>query len=169
MIQNNTFCYPIDQFSYKYLAGPVLTEHDLNNKFTEGNCRFALQLYFYRIHNKFFQRDDIYLPGGYKVWREFVFKEEEIDLHKLKTGDVIYAQNLLNKEGQKVDKSLERYKDKDEWLYYLHSLIFLGTVSENSNTQYVWHATHIEGGPAVWTWEKFLHYYQPISAKRILS
>lgn len=92
-------------------------------------------------------------------------KEAVIHPHKLKEGDVVYAENLRNKENKEVDKSLGRYKDKDEWLYYLHSGIFLGFVND---TPLVWHATHIEGGPAVWTWEKFLHYYKPISAKRIL-
>lgn len=158
--------YPTDQFSYKYLVGPVLTEEELNIPFEEGNCRFALQLYFYRVHNKFFERDKIYLPGGYKVWGDFIIKEEDINPSVLKPGDVIYAQNILNKEEKEVDKSLERYKDKDEWLYYLHSLIFIGTVD---GVPYVWHATHIAGGPVVWTWEKFLHYYKPVSAKRILN
>lgn len=160
------FEYPTDQFPYKYLAGPVLTEAELAGPFEEGNCRFALQLYFYRIHNKFFERDDIYLPGGYKVWGEFVFKEESIDPNVLKPGDVLYAENIRNKEDKDVDKSLERYKDKDEWLYYLHSLIYVGMVE---GVPYVWHATHIAGGPVVWPWEKFLHYYKPVSAKRILD
>lgn len=157
--------YPTDKFSYKYLAGPVLREKELNENFVEGNCRFALQLYFYRIHNRFFERDEIYLPGGYKVWGRFVFKEEDIDPLGLEPGDVLYAQNLRNKEGRQVDKSLERYRSKDEWHYYLHSLIFLGI---KDGQPFVWHATHIDGGPTVWDWEKFLHYYKPIAAKRIL-
>jgi hypothetical protein len=160
--------YPKDIFRYQYLAGPVLTESELHSKFTEGNCRFALQLYFFRIHGKFFERDNIYLPGGYKVWGNFLYKEESFDLTKMKTGDVIYAQNLRNKAGALVDKNPDNYRNKDEWLYYLHSLIYLGTPHDSSNTHYVWHATHIEGGPAVWTWDKFLHYYKPISVKRVI-
>jgi hypothetical protein len=160
--------YPKDKFVYKYLAGPVQTEEELNGGFMEGNCRFALQLYFYRIHSRFFERDEIYLPGGYKALGKFVFKETDIDINQLKAGDVIYAQNLRNKQNQKVDKSPERYKDKDEWLYYLHSLIYLGKLYGDSDTNYVWHATHIAGGPVVWDWSKFIHYYKPISAKRVI-
>jgi len=160
--------YPRDIYRYQYLAGPVETSAELNEARQEGNCRFALQLYFFRIHNQFFTRDKIYLPGGYKVWGSFVFKEEEFDISKLLPGDVIYAENQRGKAGNLVDKSLERYRDKDEWLYYLHSLIYLGQADEGSPTHYVWHATHIEGGPAVWTWDKFLHYYKPISAKRVM-
>ena len=107
--------YPTDQFSYKYLIGPVLTEEELNIPFEEGNCRFALQLYFYRIHNKFFERDQIYLPGGYKVWGNFIFKEEEINPTKLKPGDVIYAQNIRNKDDKDVDKKKFEGKTYDEY------------------------------------------------------
>lgn len=162
------YMFPTDKFKYKYLAGPVLTKEELDADFPEGNCRFALQLYFYRIHGLFFGRDEIYLPGGYKVLGEFVFKETDINVNQLKTGDVIYAQNIINKQGDKVDKSLERYKDRDEWLYYLHSVIYLGELSDDSGLKYIWHSTHIDDGPTVWDWNKFLHYYKPISVKRVI-
>jgi len=165
---NTDIGYPTDKFLYKYLAGPVETSEEIEVGQTEGNCRFALQLYFYRIHEIFFQKDEIYLPGGYKVLGEFVYKEEPIDFNKLKAGDILYAQNLLNKEGKKVDKSLERYKDKDEWLYYLHSAIYIGKIDDGTDNFYVWHATHIDGGPTLWTLEKFERYYKTVSVKRVL-
>ncbi len=165
---NTTSAFPTDQFVYKYLAGPVETPKEIDIGVKEGNCRYALQLYFYRNHGKFFRRDDIYLPGGYKVFGEFIFKEELIDFHKLNRGDIIYAQNLRNKEGKEVDKSLERYKDKDEWLYYLHSAIYIGMLNDGTDNRYIWHATHIGGGPVLWTLDQFLYYYKPISAKRVL-
>jgi len=160
--------YPTDKFIYKYLAGPVETLEEIEVGVTEGNCRFVLQLYFYRQHKKFFEKDEIYLPGGYKVLGEFIFKEEPFDLDMLVAGDVIYAQNLRNKDGKEVDKSVERYKDKDEWLYYLHSAIYIGRIHDGTDTRYVWHATHIDGGPTLWPLEKFEHYYRPISAKRVI-
>ncbi len=164
----STVDYPTDKFVYKYLAGPVDTLEEIEAGVTEGNCRFALQLYFYRKHGVFFGKDEIYLPGGYKVLGEFIFKEEPVNFDQLKAGDVIYAQNLRNKEGKEVDKSLERYRDKDEWLYYLHSAIYVGKINDGTDNQYIWHATHIDGGPTLWTLEKFEHYYKPISAKRVL-
>ena len=160
--------FPLDIFAYKYLAGPVETAAEIDVGVTEGNCRFALQLYFYRIHRRWFERDEIYLPGGYKVIGEFIFKEEPIDFEKLKAGDILYAQNIRNKEEKEVDKSLERYKDKDEWLYHLHSAIYLGTLPNGTNEKYIWHASHIAGGPIVCALATFLHYYKPISAKRVL-
>lgn len=158
--------YPTDSFIYRYLAGPVLTVKEIDDGVVEGNCRFALQLYFYKLHNIFFERDQIYLPGGYKVLGEFVFKEEPIDFNLLKPGDVLYAQNWRNKEGKLLEKGIENYKDKDEWLYYLHSAVYVG---EEAGVHYIWHATNIEGGPMLWPLEKFEYYYKPISAKRILN
>jgi hypothetical protein len=96
-----------------------------------------------------------------------VYQEEDVDVAQLKPGDIIFAQNLRNKSGRKVDKSLERYRSKDEWIFYLHSLIYIG--QSDTGQHYVWHATHIEGGPVVWSWEKFLHYYKSISAKRVMG
>ena len=160
--------FPADQFKYAYLAGPVETREELQSVVVEGNCRYALQLYFYRIHNKFFEKDEIYLPGGYKVLGEFIFKEEPIHFDELRTGDVLYAQNLRNKEEKLLDKGIDTFESKDAWLYNLHSAIYLGKINPETDEQYVWHATNIEGGTALWTLEKFKHYYLPVSAKRVV-
>ena len=135
--------FPSDKFTYKYLAGPVLTKEELNNEVEEGNCRFALQLYLYRIHNVFYERDEIYLPGGYKKLGEFIFKEEEIDFEKLQAGDIIFGQNLNNKMGEELDMGIENYQTKDKWLYYLHSAIYLGKINPENKMHYIWHATNI--------------------------
>jgi len=167
MVDSSTF--PADQFKYSYLAGPVEAPEEIDIGVTEGNCRFALQLYYYRLYNHFLKRDEVYLPGGYKKLGKFVFKEELIDFDLLKEGDVLYAQNLRNKKGKFLEKDIENYETKDKWLYCLHSAIYLGRVDVDSDEQYVWHATNIEGGPALWTLDRFLYYYLPISAKRILQ
>ncbi len=160
--------FPSDTFAYRYLAGPVETAEELDLGVKEGNCRFALQLYFYRKYGIFLKKDDVYLPGGYKVLGRFIFQEEPFDFNILKTGDILYAQNLRNKEGKEVDKSLERYGDKDEWLYYLHSAIYLGKLNDGTDNRYVWHSTNIDGGPTLWALDKFQYYYKPISAKRLI-
>ncbi|CAN5699082.1 hypothetical protein BH11PAT2_BH11PAT2_05250 [soil metagenome] len=157
---------PVENFVYKYLIGPVESVETFNLPVTEGNCRLALQLYYYRIHGIFFQKDDIYLPGGYKVWGQFIFKEEPIDFDKLKLGDVIYAQNFRGKRGQELLKGIEHFKDKDEWLWHLHSAIYVGKVD---GIHYIWNATSIVGETIIWPLETFEYYYKPISAKRILD
>lgn len=156
---------PVENFAYKYLLGPVESIEDLSQSIAEGNCRLALQLYYFRVHNTFFQKDDIYLPGGYKVWGEFVFKEEPIDFDSLLPGDVLYAQNLRGKRGQELLKGIENFKDKDEWLYHLHSAIYVGKVD---GAHYIWNATSIVGGTITWPLDTFEYYYRLISAKRIL-
>ncbi len=166
MIDSTTF--PNDEFTYKYLAGPVDSLAELRSGVALGNCRFALQLYFYKIHGQWFEKDQIYLPGGYKVLGEFIFREEPIDYSKLKQGDVLYAQNLRNKSGELLERGIENYSSKDEWLYYLHRAIYLGEIDPESNKKFIWHATNITGGPVVWTIEEFEHYYLPISAKRVI-
>ncbi|MDE1925439.1 MAG: hypothetical protein KGH79_04690 [Patescibacteria group bacterium] len=159
--------YPSDQFTYKYLIGPVETPVEIDGTIKEGNCRLALQLYFYRIHKKFLERDEVYLPGGYKTLGHFVFKEEPISFDKLKEGDILYAQNFRNKKGEELHRDLETYKNKDEWLYHLHSAIYVGKIDKDSDEHYIWHATNIEGGTALWALEKFQYYYKPISVKRV--
>lgn len=160
--------FPSDQFTYKYLTGPVKTPLEIDGAIKEGNCRLALQLYFYRIHKKFLEQDEVYLPGGYKTLGQFVFKEEPIDFDALQAGDILYAQNLRNKKGEELHRDLETYKDKDEWLYHLHSAIYLGEIDGNSEERYVWHATNIEGGTALWALDKFQYYYKPVSVKRVV-
>ena len=94
----NMKAFPDDEFVYKYLAGPVLTKQEIEDGVEEGNCRFALQLYFYKIRNYFFERDDIYLPGGYKVLGDFIYKEEVAKSYV--DMKVILAKNQENTDGR---------------------------------------------------------------------
>ncbi len=157
--------YPNNPFTYSYLAGPAENEARLAEDITAGNCRFALQLYFYKIHHLFLERDQIYLPGGYHSLGAFIFREQAIDYSQLKNGDILYAQNLRNKVGVKLNRNQEAYPTKDAWIYHFHSAIF---IRKPDNTEMVWHATSIENGPAFWTRNRFEQYYKVISVKRIL-
>lgn len=157
--------YPKEPFSYSYLAGPVETEAEMLGIIIEGNCRFALQLYFYKIHQLFLERDQIYLPGGYQSLGSFIFKEQIIDYSQMKTGDILYAQNLRNKAGELLNRNEIDYATKDDWIYNFHSAIF---IRQPDGTEMVWHATSIENGPAFWTLNRFEYYYKTISVKRVL-
>lgn len=160
------FKFPVENFAYSYLKGPLESPEMLDD-IKEGNCRLASQLYYYRVHKIFLQQDEIYLPGGYKTLGTFIFEEEPIIFEELKTGDILYAQNLRDKNGVGLQRSPEMYTDKDEWLYHFHSAIYIGEI-DGEEGQYVWHATNIEGGTALWTLEKFQYFYKPISAKRVV-
>lgn len=158
--------HPNIPFIYSYLAGPVETAADLEREIMVGNCRFALQLYFYKIHQLFLEKDQIYLPGGYHTLGTFIFNEQTIDYNSLKTGDIIYAQNLRNKAGVQLSRNEEDYQSKADWIYHFHSAIF---IKQPDGTEAIWHATSIENGPAIWTRDHFEQYYKPISVKRVLA
>jgi hypothetical protein len=157
---------PIEQFTYAYLAGPLNTETELMQPVMEGNCRLAIQLYFFRLRGIFLGKDKIYLPGGYKHLGQFIVEEDLIDFDLLQPGDIVYAQNLKNKHGEPMARGREMYTSKDEWLFHLHSALYVGVYN---NQHCLWHATSIENGTCIWTREKFEEYYQPISAKRVLD
>jgi len=159
--------FPADTFTYAYLAGPVLTADELDIGITEGNCRLALQLYFYRQHNLFLGRDEIYIPGGYKTFGDFIYKEEMIDFSSLIRGDIVYAQNLRNKHEALLVRGQDNFPDYDTWVYHFHSGIYIGRISPHDDAEYIYHATSIDNGPALWPLDKFTHYYLPISIKRI--
>ena len=79
----------------------------------------------------------------------------------------MYAQNLRNKKEELLERGMEVYASEDEWLYHLHRAIYLGNL-KGKEGQYVWHATGVAGGTALWTIEKFQHFYKPVSVKRVL-
>ncbi|MCL5666174.1 MAG: hypothetical protein M1383_00130 [Patescibacteria group bacterium] len=171
----------LKNFNYEYEkgSGPLQSPELLDSNFTKGNCRTALQLYFYYVHSLFLKPEQILLPEGYKNTGKFIFKEEPIDFGKLNRGAVIYAQNLRGKKEQLLNKDKDTFPTEDEWILHLHTAIYLGEFDSElsqilpegedypKHTPLVWHATTIEGKTCVWTLEKFLHYYKSISAKRI--
>jgi len=160
-----TLIYPRGPFTYQYLAGPVETKAELLAGVTEGNCRLAIQQYFYELHDLWLEKAEVYLPGGYKHLGKFVYEEAVVDFDRLEVGDIVFAQNLRNKKGEVIDRGLESFTDKDQWLFYLHSALYIG---KENNTHYLWHASSICGGTCVWELDKFLYNYLPISVKRLV-
>lgn len=150
---------PTDQFSYSYLAGPIDTPEELE-RLTEGNCRLAIQLYFYRVRGVFLKKDEIYLPGGYQHLGSFVYKEAAIDWKQALPGDIVYAQNIKKKDGSPFERNRDNYPNYEDWVYDFHSAIYTG------NNQ-IYHATSIENGPVVWSLQQFSEYYKPMSLKRL--
>lgn len=169
------------QFQYAYTHGPLDTEAELKAGFSTGNCRRALQDFFYKRHGLFLAPQEIYIPESYEHTGAFVIAEQEpFDLAKLKEGDVIYAQKLRSKSDRPLVLGPEMYDSRDEWLFSLHNAVYLGTISDDPKSllpegisydpqiPYVWHATVVAGGTALWDWPTFAHYYAPVSAKRLI-
>ncbi len=132
-----------------------------NEVFQEGNCRFAIQLYFYRIHNHWLEKDEVYLPGGYEHLGEFVFREESIDFSVLKPSNIIYAQNLKQKDGTyyaRDPKTTRRSPTGDLISTQLYtSAKLLIRITFTAPVVFA----------AVWPLEQFVEYYKPISVKRL--
>jgi len=161
------------------MDGPVEKPELIFNK-TTGNCRFAVQDFYYKYFGKFLLPEQILLPEAYKHIGRFIFQEQEVDFDKLKVGDIVYAKKIFNKNGNNILKTKQDYKDEDEWILYSHSAIFLGKATDKIKTLFseydlpedkelVWHATSYEGKSCVWTVEKFVEKYHIIAVKRLIK
>lgn len=161
-------------FSYKFDKGRgPLSKKLLKSKIIFGNCRLAVQDYLYSIHGIYLKPEDILLPYAYYKVGTFVepFK---------KAGDIIYAENFRNKKGEVIYREKSSFKNEDEWILHFHTAIYLGKMSERiantlpfqcdirKGTPVVWHSSFVAGGTAIWPLKKFLHYYKPVTAKRVV-
>lgn len=162
-------------FSYKFDKGSgPLPKKLLKGKIISGNCRLAVQDYFFSIHNYYLKPKDILLPLAYQKVGTFVKLFE-------KGGDIIYAENVRNKKEEVIYKDRKKYKNEDAWILFFHSAIYLGKMSKkilnilpfesniNFGTPVIWHCSFISGSTDIWPLKKFLYYYKPVAAKRILK
>lgn len=155
----------LPSFKYSYLAGPLPKDRLKQEiqEIKEGNCRLAVQVYFYNTHNVYFEPEKILNPNGYKNTGEFVFKVGDVlDFKEAKTGDVIYAENIVNKKGETISKSRSAFDSEDDWILHFHTAIYLGS-------DQVWHATNLEENSCFWNLEKFNKFYKPVALKRFLA
>ncbi len=152
-------------FVYKFDAGPVASQKDLLGDWTIGNCRRAVQLYILEKKNIFLQPEQVLCPAAYNETGVFVInKDQEFSFESLVDGDIIYAEKIRNKNGKEADKSEKTFDSLDEYIISLHTALYAGKKGRE-----IWHATAIEGASCFWPLEKFLHFYNPIAAKRIQS
>lgn len=162
-------------FMYKFDKGSgPLPKKMLYGKIVSGNCRLAVQDYFCSIYNLYLKAKDILLPYAFYEVGKFVKPFE-------KSGDIIYAEKLRNIKGETIYKNKESFKSEDKWIMHFHSAIYLGKMNKkildllpfNSdiklNTPVIWHCSFISGSTDIWPLKKFLYYYKPVAAKRILK
>jgi hypothetical protein len=167
-------------FRYRYDAGAgPLSRAELEAEdFTHGNCRLAVQYFLFKAFGVYLDAADILLPRAYDETGTFVFKEEPFDPAALRCGDVLYAENRRNRNDVPMARGREAFADRESWILYFHSAIFLGAptpalaqllpAGPHPAGDLVWHSTAIDDGTCVWPYERFEHYYRPVSAKRIL-
>ncbi len=158
----------LHNFTYKFDAGPLPEDELRAGNFKVGNCRLALQDYFYQIKGLYISVENILLPRGFRETGKLVKSfDKNTSFSGLETGDVIYAEKIRDKNANPVNKSRETFSSEDDWLISLHSAILLGRAEEEDSEEFIWHSSSIPGGTALWPVSKFLHYYKPIVAKRI--
>jgi hypothetical protein len=146
----------LKQFNYKFDKGPLLLKELKKEDFEEGNCRLAIQYYFYKVHALYLKPELVLNPKGYQKLGKFIINEKEFtkdSLKELKEGDIIYADRIRDKEDIKLSKK--------DWIIRLHSAIYVG---DNK----VWHSSIVAKKSGYWSFDKFIKYYKPIAAKRVL-
>lgn len=170
----------LHNLNYKYLHGPV-SEDVLKTGMTEGNCRSAVQDYFYTIHGIYLDRNEIVLPEA-KDKGILIENNNNLDvfLNSLEKGDIIYGEKIKTSTGKRVNLDEKKIANENEWLTNLHMGIYLGVQSKEvlSNLPYnevdmekpvIWHSSFISGGTSLWSIDKFCEYYKPIFARRIIT
>jgi hypothetical protein len=166
-------------FSYKFLEGPLPPER-LRQELSEGNCRLAVQDYYFTLHGIYLGSPDIVPPEAFKspgIFINDMQNDEDEFFTSLKAGDIIYAEKYRDSSGRKF-KSVRM--TEAERMIKFHMGVYLGILNDDllsrlPNIDYtergkpiIWHSSYISRGTDVWTKDKFCYYYQPIIAKRIL-
>lgn len=170
----------LPHFKYNLNAGPETIEA-LSENPKSGNCRLAIQQYFFVSSGIRFNPEEILCPRSFReTGTEILGQTDHWDWSQLSRGDVLFAERILGKDGSKVDRSRSSFSTEDLWITYLHSAVFLGMADEDllkllpssdypKNMPLIWHATAVSGETCVWSTSQFEKYYKPISARRFAN
>ena len=168
----------LSQFNYSFLAGPM-SEQELQKPLEIGNCRRALQEYYYRVCDTYLNEDQLLCPQAYWNTGSFVSKWEEkaeIQTSLLQTSDILYASRKKVNQDQ---FTIQQIEEDDQKLIKLHTAIFVHSPEDIAKflltstilpeDSYVWHATTIDQVASLWPFKKFLEYYRLVAAKRVFK
>ena len=145
-------------FKYKFDKGPV-SKSKIKKIANLGNCRFALQDFFFVLHKKYFTERELLNPVGYLHTGSFLKKGYVDDFFdNLPTGAVIYAEKIRNRKNEPVDNTTQKFKNEDDYIIALHSAIYIKNIDERilsklpseisaskSGASAIWHATAVHG------------------------
>ena len=153
------------EFDYRFDAGPLGSADELAGEWDEGNCRRAVQLYLFSMRGEFLEPDRVLCPEIYNQTGIFVIDVgEQFDFKRLTSGDVIFAERLKDGRGTEVNCGRTAFRSSDEYVISLHAAVYTGEKSRE-----IWHATAIERTSCYWSTQRFLEFYRPVAAKRLLS
>ncbi|CAN7176341.1 hypothetical protein LJR237_000320 [Bosea sp. LjRoot237] len=153
------------EFDYRFDAGPLGSADELAGEWDEGNCRRAVQLYLFSMRGEFLEPDRVLCPEIYNQTGIFVIDaDQQFDFERLNNGDVIFAERLKDGHGMEVNCGRATFSSSDDYVISLHTALYTGHKSRE-----IWHATAIEGSSCYWNTQRFLEFYRPVAAKRLLS
>lgn len=144
----------IPSFVYNYESGPFASLQEMQEGFKTGNCRRAVQAYFWYALGAFIPAEDILSP---EMLGKFIpVDDENNSFESACVHDVIYAER--RNKASKTAASLNNRAVMMNW----HSAVFLGNLLRGSaiDLQHLYHSSMICGGSATWTTHEFLDYYQ---------
>lgn len=145
-------------FRYQFDAGPVAVDR-LCEPPTFGNCRYAVQWYFFHMHQIVLPPEDCLNPRLYRSVGTFV---KAGDAKRLQTGNIVFAEKTRGQNGEPLDRSRDHFASEDEWIIALHTAIAIGD-------DRFWHATALADGSCVWDFATFTRSYKIVAAKRVLT
>ncbi|MDP4009513.1 MAG: hypothetical protein Q8P53_00845 [Candidatus Shapirobacteria bacterium] len=172
---------PFRSFIYSLFDGPV-SQRVLEEKPDKGNCRFAIQQYFKETRGIYLSHSEIVLPYARNNSRGTFIENNQVDSNEffsgLQEGDIIYAEKLRDSHGKKIKSGKEKFETEYERLVHLHLAVYVGLPTDeilaffsgdeiDRDKPAIWHSTFIARGTALWSVEKFRHYYKPESAMRM--
>lgn len=153
------------EFDYRFDAGPFGSADELAGEWDEGNCRRAVQLYLFSMRGEFLEPDRVLCPEIYSRTGTFVIDvDEQFAFERLSNGDVIFAERLKDRRGAKNNCGRSAFISSDDYVISLHTAVYTGRKNRE-----IWHATAIEGSSCYWNTQRFLEFYRPVAAKRLLS
>lgn len=153
------------EFNYRFDAGPLGSADELAGEWGEGNCRRAVQLYFFSMWGEFLEPDRVLCPEIYNQTGAFVIDvEQQFDFECLRNGDIIFAERVKDRFKVNIKCGPVAFDLIDDYVISLHTAIYTGHKGRE-----IWHATAVEGSSCYWNTQRFLEFYRPVAAKRLLS
>lgn len=171
----------LHNFKYNYFRGPISLD-DLQTEITEGNCRLAVQDYFYTNHGLYLNREELILSE--RMINGSDVKKNQGDIvdffSDLKEGDIVYADKLRNSLEKELTPRSEKFANEEERLINLHLGVYLGIQKNENSSRFsfnnidtkkpvIWHSSFISKGTALWSIDEFCYYYKPFVARGIIN
>ena len=173
----------LPSYSYRYYEGPLSLEQ-LQQKPPVGNCRRAVQDYYWTFHGKYLGSEDIVFPEALKNEGIIVkkFQNDTDDFSSdLQTGDIVYAEKLRDSRGIVFSSAKHVSLSEEERMRNFHLGVYIGVPTAeilariptieviDKGRPTIWHASFIAGGTDLWPVDRFCYYYRPVLATRLLT